>query len=96
MVVKSILALHQKGHPGSDKSPHKNSENSALLTPREIEVTILLTKGLINKEIADRLNIGITTVITHRKNISKKLQARSMADIIVYAVMNGYVNLGEL
>ena len=67
-----------------------------MLSPREAEVTVLLTKGLINKEIADRLNISITTVITHRKNIMEKLRARSLADIIVYAVMNGYVNLGEL
>ena len=66
------------------------------LSPRELEVTILLTKGLINKEIADRMNISITTVITHRKNIMEKLKARSLADIIIYAVMNGYVNLGEL
>jgi DNA-binding NarL/FixJ family response regulator len=66
------------------------------LSPRELEVTILLTKGLINKEIADRMNISITTVITHRKNIMEKLHARSLADIIIYAVMNGYVNLGEL
>ena len=56
----------------------------------------LLTMGLINKEIADRLNISVTTVITHRKNIMEKLHARSLADIIIYAVMNGYVNLGEL
>ena len=43
------------------------------LSAREIEVLVLITKGLINKEIADKLNISLTTVITHRKNIVEKL-----------------------
>lgn len=95
MVVKSIITLQRQGHHDSG---HRMSTGSGTvqLSPRELEVTILLTKGLINKEIADRMNISITTVITHRKNIMEKLHARSLADIIIYAVMNGYVNLGEL
>ena len=95
MVVKSIITLQRQGH---HDSAHRMSPGSGAvqLSPREVEVTILLTKGLINKEIADRMNISITTVITHRKNIMEKLHARSLADIIIYAVMNGYVNLGEL
>lgn len=66
------------------------------LSTREIEVAILLCKGLINKEIADRLDISITTVISHRKNIMEKLHARSLADIIIYSVMNGLVSVEEL
>ena len=95
MVVKSIITLQRQGHHDSS---HRMSADSGTvqLSPREVEVTILLTKGLINKEIADRMNISITTVITHRKNIMEKLHARSLADIIIFAVMNGYVNLGEL
>ncbi|MBQ9261778.1 MAG: helix-turn-helix transcriptional regulator [Prevotella sp.] len=95
MVVKSIITLQRQGHHDSN---HRMSTGSGTvqLSPREVEVTILLTMGLINKEIADRLNISVTTVITHRKNIMEKLHARSLADIIIYAVMNGYVNLGEL
>lgn len=95
MVVKSIITLQRQGH--HDASHRMSADSGTVqLSPRELEVTILLTKGLINKEIADRMNIGITTVITHRKNIMEKLHARSLADIIIYAVMNGYVNLGEL
>ena len=95
MVVKSIITLQRQGH--SDSSHRMSTDNGIVqLSPREQEVTILLTKGLINKEIADRMNISITTVITHRKNIMEKLHARSLADIIIYAVMNGYVNLGGL
>ena len=95
-LVKTILSMHHHpGHPGSKvHMPPRAAE--ALLSSREVEVAILLAKGLINKEIADRLNISVTTVITHRKNIMEKLQARSFADIIIYVVMNGLVDVGEL
>ena len=55
-----------------------------------------LILGLINKEIADRLNISLTTVISHRKNIMDKLHARSLADIIIYVVMNNLADISEL
>jgi len=54
-----------------------------------------LAKGFINKEIADKLHISLTTVITHRKNIMTKLNAHSLSDVIIYAVMNGHIDLGE-
>lgn len=106
-LVKSILALHHRGHGEHSQAPHHAVMRSAnllhgglaeknLLSPREIEVVVLLTKGLINKEIADSLNIGLTTVITHRKNIMEKLRARSLADVIIYAVLNGLVDVGEI
>lgn len=97
-LVKSIMGLYQKGHPQGhqDGYRHGRADLPSVLSPREIEVAILLAKGLINKEIADRLNIGLTTVITHRKNIMEKLRARSLADIIVYVIMNGLADIGEL
>ena len=73
---------------------HKPSE--LILSPREIEVAVLLSKGYINKEVADRLDISLATVISHRKNIMDKLHARSLADIIVYVVMNGLADVSEL
>ena len=89
---------HGAGHPSSLEAHHPGSPASGAsgLSSREVEVAILLAKGLINKEIADRLHISITTVITHRKNIMEKLRARSLADIIIYVVMNGLVDVGEL
>ncbi len=62
------------------------------LSAREIEVLIQVTKGLINKEIADKLNISLTTVISHRKNITEKLGIRSVSGLTIYAVMNGYIS----
>lgn len=101
---------HGPGHPGpnmkrtgimehpmgmEDTSMHPATQEQ-LLSPREIEVAVLLSKGCINKEIADKLNISITTVITHRTHIMEKLKARSLADIIVYSVMNGLVEVEDL
>lgn len=98
MLVKSIMSLHNQGHRSVSQHPGFTppQRNVSLLSPRETEVTILLAKGFINKEIADHLNISTTTVITHRKNIMEKLGARSLVDIIVYAVVNGLVDVGEL
>ncbi|MFR9602412.1 MAG: helix-turn-helix transcriptional regulator [Rikenellaceae bacterium] len=64
-----------------------------VLSPREIEVTKLLVEGLINKEIASRLSISLTTVITHRKNIFEKLGIKSVAGLTIYAVMKGYLEI---
>ncbi len=101
---------HGPGHPGpnmkrtgiiehpmgmEDTSMHPATQEQ-LLSPREVEVAVLLSKGCINKEIADKLNISITTVITHRTHIMEKLKARSLADIIVYSVMNGLVEVEDL
>lgn len=111
-LVKSILALHSSGHgpghPGPNMKRHEGGSHpmghmmteslshEQLLSSREIEVAVLLSKGFINKEIADKLNISITTVITHRTHIMEKLKARSLADIIVYSVMNGFVEVEDL
>ena len=80
-------------------NPHHHSPqmcNKEVLSPREIEVLSLIVKGLLNKEIADRLNIGLTTVISHRRNIVEKLGMRSVSALTIYAVMRGYVNINEI
>lgn len=61
------------------------------LSPREIDVLVLVCKGLLNKEIAEKLNISLTTVITHRKNITQKLGIKSVSGLTLYAIMNGYI-----
>lgn len=59
------------------------------LTPREIQIVQLITKGLIAKEIANVLNLSTHTVYTHRKNIMKKLNLSSSSELVLYAVNNG-------
>ena len=94
MLVKSIISIHHQGHPNGQRPLQCHA--IPVLSPREIEVAVLLSKGYINKEVADRLDISLATVISHRKNIMDKLHARSLADIIVYVVMNGLADVSEL
>lgn len=98
-LVKDILKLHQHAHhdgyPVKDMPPTPPTTGHEL-SAREIEVLVLITKGLINKEIADKLNIGLTTVITHRKNITQKLGIKSVSGLTIYAVMNGYVEADRI
>ena len=93
MVLKALGGLRRMGHPSAEKGAECSTET--ILSPREVEVARLLAKGCINKEIADILSISHTTVISHRKNIMEKLHARSLADVIVYAVIHGLVDVGE-
>lgn len=65
----------------------------AQLTPREREVLVLIAEGNSNKEIANRLNIGVRTIETHRERIMRRLNIHSVAGLTKYAVANGMVNL---
>jgi DNA-binding NarL/FixJ family response regulator len=67
-----------------------------ILTDREIEVMSLIVQGYINKEIAEKLNIALATVITHRKNIMEKLGFKSVSALTIYAVMHGYVDINNI
>ena len=69
------------------------SQNSELLSDREREVIISLVQGMSNKEIADHLCISVNTVITHRRNIARKLQIHSPAGLTIYAIVNNLVDI---
>ena len=95
-LVKSILRMHEHGHHGGKHPQGEPTVNTHDLSAREIEVLKLITKGLINKEIAEKLNISLTTVISHRKNITEKLGIKSVAGLTIYAVMNGYIEADSI
>lgn len=65
------------------------------LSPREFEVLRLITKGRKTVEIADILNVSVHTINSHRKNILRKLNLKSPAELIVYAVEQGLTKLPE-
>ncbi|MFI3286677.1 MAG: LuxR C-terminal-related transcriptional regulator [Rikenellaceae bacterium] len=92
-IMESIKAMHTHAHGSQHPTLPPPNEETELLSPREREVTKLLVEGLINKEIAARLDIGVTTVITHRKNIFEKLGIRSIAGLTIYAIMKRYVDI---
>jgi DNA-binding CsgD family transcriptional regulator len=66
------------------------------LSSRETEVLKLVALGLMSKQIADMLSISTNTVITHRKNITRKLGINSVSGLTVYALLNGLISSNEL
>ena len=71
-------------------------QNSEALSDREKDVIIALVQGMANKEIADHLCISVNTVITHRRNIARKLQIHSPAGLTIYAIVNGLVDISSV
>ena len=75
----------------------KNGLNSdEALSDRERDVIISLVQGMSNKEIADHLCISVNTVITHRRNIARKLQIHSPAGLTIYAIVNNLVDISSV
>lgn len=71
----------------------QNAEAGETLSDREKDVIVSLVQGMTNKEIAEHLFISINTVITHRRNIARKLQIHSPAGLTIYAIVNNLVDI---
>lgn len=80
----------------SEEENETAANNSDGLSDREKEVVIYVVKGLSNKEIAEKLYISVNTVMTHRRNISRKLQIHSPSGLTIYAIVNGLINLEDV
>ena len=76
--------------------PDEESSEQDALSAREKEIIGCVVKGMTNKAIADTLSISIYTVITHRRNISRKLQIHSPAGLAIYAIANNLVNIEDI
>lgn len=66
------------------------------LSDREKEILISVVKGMSNKEIADHHNISIHTVITHRRNITRKLKVHSISGLTIYTIINKLVDISDI
>ncbi len=77
-------------------SENKNMEESEELTPREKLILKHVALGQTNKEIAAALFISTHTVISHRKNITRKLDIKSVSGLTVYAILNGIINMEDI
>ena len=96
-LIRQLLLLEQHAHGQGQHLPTTPQIlQRKILTDREIEVMALIVQGYINKEIADRLHIGLATVITPRKNIMEKLGMKSVSALTIYAVMHGYVDINKI
>jgi DNA-binding NarL/FixJ family response regulator len=78
----------------NDNNPKKNDDVE--LSKRETDVLVAVAKGMMNKEIADQMNISIHTVISHRKNITRKTGIKSVSGLTVYALLNNLIKEDEL
>ena len=73
----------------------KNTDDVEL-SKRETDVLVAVAKGMMNKEIADQMNISIHTVISHRKNITRKTGIKSVSGLTVYALLNNLIDEKDL
>lgn len=93
---KTVLDIREKGSRVAQLlreccQNESEEEDSYELSERETEVLVLLAKGCSSKEIADKLNISVHTVNTHRKNITRKTGIKSVAGLAVYAMLHNLV-----
>ena len=78
------------------QSENTKKADDVELSKREIDVLVAVAKGMMNKEIADQMNISIHTVISHRKNITRKTGIKSVSGLTVYALLNNLIDESEL
>lgn len=89
------LKLNNLTHSPEEEEEEKDCETEAL-SQREKEIITCVVKGMTNKAIADKLYLSIHTVITHRRNIARKLQIHSPAGLTIYAIVNKLVELSDI
>lgn len=96
-LVHDLLCLRSEAPRPDHALPRQHGTPAAnLLSVRETEVLTHIAQGLLNKQIADRLQIGLTTVISHRRNIMQKLGVQSVAALVICAVSMGYVDESDI
>lgn len=93
-VLEPMVAMLERGGAADRRTAAGDDREE--LSDREKEILVGVAKGLLNKEIADQYNISIYTVITHRKNITRKTGIKSVAGLTVYALLNGLIDINSV
>jgi DNA-binding NarL/FixJ family response regulator len=91
--IRRVAAGEVVLDPQLAKPASLRGERNAGLTARELEVLQLIVNGKSNKEIADDLKLSVNTVAVHRANIMETLGIHKTAELVVYAIRNGLVNI---
>lgn len=92
--VPAVQILESKVQAGELGNGEEEPEE--LLSDREREIVHWVVCGLSNKEIAAKVYISLNTVLTHRKNIARKLNIHSVAGLTIYAIVNKIVDIAEI
>lgn len=79
-----------------NSASHEKPEEQNSLSMREKEIIVCVVKGLTNKEIAQSLYISTHTVISHRRNIARKLEIHSTGGLTIFAIMNKLIEIDDL
>lgn len=95
--------IHLNDSPNSIKKtiqqlltiPQEKAEKTVVLSNREKDILKLLVKGFTSNQIAETLHISIHTVNTHRKNITRKLNIKTVSGLTIYAVINNIISMDE-
>lgn len=101
LFIPAIMLLERNLHNSSvsanlSRMIGAKADSDNTLGEREKDVIVSLVQGMSNKEIASHLNISVNTVITHRRNIAKKLQIHSAAGLTVYAIVHKLVDISSI
>ena len=91
--IRRVAAGEEVLDPQIARRTNLKGERETGLTVRELEVLQLIVGGLSNKEIATHLNLSANTVAVHRANIMDALGIHKTAELVVYAIRNGLVNI---
>lgn len=91
--IKEVAAGNSVLDPQVERPESLKGERGTGLTARELEILQHIVAGKSNKEIASDLNLSVNTVSVHRANIMDRLGIHKTAELVVYAIRNGLVNL---
>lgn len=91
----SEIKIEETLQESLNKKEHQETDQEDL-SDREKEILVSVVKGMSNKEIADYHNISIHTVITHRRNMARKLNIHSISGLTIYAIINKLVDISDI
>ncbi len=93
-IYDPIEKIAQAIEDNKTKNSHEANRNVPdVLSSREKEILANLVKGLSNKEVGDRLCLSVYTVMTHRRNICRKLKIHSLSGLTIYAIANKLIDM---
>lgn len=97
LFIPAVQRLEEKVAQGeTEPAGSKPAPKEETLSEREKDIVRCIVRGMTNKEVAEELFISVNTVLTHRKNIARKLSIHSVAGLTIYAIAGGLVSLDDV